>query len=116
MGLGYTNIVIIDNKSTYPPLLDYYNTIAPKIKIEYMQENFGHDVFFKNKNLQDKYGKGYYALTDPDIILNKNLPGDFLLGLLKQLDQNFKEVSKVGFALDISDIPDYFPLKEKVIK
>ena len=44
------------------------------------------------------------------------MPGDFLLGLLKQLDQNFKEVSKVGFALDISDIPDYFPLKEKVIK
>jgi len=116
MNLGYTNIIIIDNKSTYPPLLDYYKTIAPKIKIEYMGENHGHDVFFKNKELQDKYGKGYYAVTDPDIILNENLPKDFLLHLIKVLDRNFKKITKAGFALDISDIPDYFPLKDKVVK
>ena len=28
---GYTNITILDNQSTYPPLLDYYKTTPHKV-------------------------------------------------------------------------------------
>lgn len=113
---GFTNIVIVDNKSTYPPLLDYYKDIEDKVMIEYMDDNYGHNVFFENIELQKKYGKGYYVLTDADIVPNKDLPKDFMLTLIHYLDKYFKRVTKVGFALRIDDIPDSFPLKEKVLK
>src|SRR5690606_24471253 len=41
------NIVIIDNKSDYPPLLEYYKTIQSEVKVELMSENHGHTVFFE---------------------------------------------------------------------
>ena len=116
LSLGYQNIIVIDNKSTYPPLLEYYRSMKDKIKVEYMEENFGHEVFFKSPRLQEKYAKGYYALTDPDIVLNDQLPKDFMARLLKLLDSHYRKINKVGFALDIEDIPDYFPLKTKVVK
>ncbi len=113
---GFENIIIIDNQSDYPPLLDYYNTIESKVKIERMDENYGHKVFFENIELQEKYGKGYFVITDADIVPNSKLPHDFLSKMIKILEENFKIITKVGFALDIKSIPDTFPLKEKVLK
>ena len=71
---GYSNIVIIDNNSKYPPLLDYLKSIEDKVIIHYLKENFGHMVFWKNKEIFDLYSKGYFVLTDPDVIrrLRKN--------------------------------------------
>lgn len=113
---GFENIVIIDNKSTYPPLLEYYKTMKSKVKIEYMIDNYGHKVFFENKDLHKRYGRGYYVLTDADIVPNNNLPIDFMYKLLEYLDKYFKRVTKVGFALEINDLPSSYLLKEKVIK
>lgn len=112
---GFENIVIIDNNSSFPPLIEYYEEIRDLVKIEYMEKNFGHLVFFKNKNLQKKYGKGYFVITDADIVPNKNLPTNFMNILIQKLHQYFDTVNKVGFALEISNIPNYFPYKEKVL-
>lgn len=112
----FENIVIIDNKSDYPPLLEYYQTIDKEVTIERMSGNFGHKVFFENEELQQKYGKGYFVLTDPDIVPNEKLPNNFMSEMISKMDQYHNKVTKVGFALDIETIPDYFPLKEKVIK
>lgn len=109
------NIVIIDNKSDYPPLLAYYKTIQPKVKVELMNENCGHMVFFENQDLQKKYGQGYYFITDVDILPNPDLPKDFIKTMIKKMDKYNKKIVKVGFALDIDSIPDYYPLKEKVV-
>lgn len=108
------NIVIIDNKSDYPPLLNYYEEIKGHVKVEFMSKNHGHLVFFNNKNLQERYGKGYYFLTDADILPNPNLPHDFVEIMIKKMDRYFNQILKVGFALDLETIPDTYPLKEKV--
>ncbi|MGV0923055.1 glycosyltransferase family 2 protein [Empedobacter tilapiae] len=113
---GFENIIIIDNKSTYPPLLEYYKQIENQVTVEYMQKNAGHMVFFENKELQKKYGQGYYVITDADIVPNDNLPKEFMAIMLSHLDKYFKTITKVGFALKIDDIPDHFPLKNKVLK
>lgn len=115
---GHENIVIVDNKSSYPPLLEYYNELKSNsnITIEMMSDNFGHMVFFNNKSLQKKYGKGFYFLTDADILPNDNLPLDFFEIMLKFMKNNFVNITKVGFALDINSIPDYYPNKQNVIK
>lgn len=113
---GFNNIVIIDNQSTYPPLLEYYNEKKEKLKVEYMNENYGHRVFYKNTWLQQKYAKGYYVLTDADIVPNDNLPTDFMKMMINYLDKYFNSTSKIGFALRIDDLPETFPLKNKVTK
>ena len=110
----YQNIVIIDNNSTYPPLLDYYKTINDSITVEKMETNQGHRVFWQNKYLCKKYGKGYYVITDADIVPDDGCPEDFVLHFKKILDNN-KEIIKVGFSLKIDDIPDSNIHKSKVI-
>lgn len=111
---GFENIVIIDNHSTYPPLLEYYKSLK-NVKIEMMGDNYGHMVFFENKNLQDKYGRGFYVVTDADIVPNDNLPEDFMKTMMDILIDEFCIISKVGFALKIDDIPDNYYFKQKVI-
>ncbi len=112
---GFKKIVIIDNVSTYPPLLEYYEEIEKKVTIERMSENFGHMVFFNRKELYNKYGKGFFILTDADIEPNENLPKNFLRVLLHWLLKYSKSITKVGFALEIKNIPNHYSEKEKVL-
>lgn len=113
---GFQNIVIIDNKSSYPPLLSYYQKISQQVAIEYMDDNYGHLVFFKTAYLQHKYARGYYVITDPDIGMNPRLPIHFMDFLIELLNKKFNSLTKVGFALNITDIPDSYLLKDKVIQ
>lgn len=112
---NFKNIIIIDNKSTYPPLLSYYEEIKNRVTIEHMKENYGHAVFFKNKDLQSKYGKGFFVITDADIIPNENLPENFMSQMLSHLISNWRGITKVGFALGIDDIPNENVFKEKIL-
>jgi hypothetical protein len=64
--------------------------------------------------LFDKYSKGYYVVTDADIVPLKECPEDFVLHFKKILDKNFR-IKKVGFSLKIDDIPDTNLNKQKVI-
>lgn len=113
---NFRNIVIIDNNSNYPPLLEYYDKMQDKVTIERMSENFGHMVFFENRALQKKYASGYYCITDADIRPNENLPENFLETLIHTLDKYQFNILKAGFALDLESIPDYYPFKDKVKK
>ena len=114
---NHQNIVIVDNKSTYLPLLDYYQEIAKesRVTVKIMDRNYGHTVFWDNNELFQEYANGYYIITDPDVIPNINLPEDYLLTLVDFLDR-YPQVTKVGFALRIDDIPDFFTQKDIVRK
>lgn len=111
---NYKNIIIIDNNSTYKPLLDYFDSIESTVILHRLKENLGHLVFWKNKELFDKYSKGYYIVTDADIVPIKECPEDFVLHFKRILNKNF-QVTKVGFSLKIDDIPDANLNKQKVI-
>lgn len=111
---GFLNIIIVDNCSTYPELLEYYKEIQNSVSIEYMDKNYGHMVFFNNKKLYEKYASGYYIISDADIIPNEDLPKDFLNKMIHLIDKYFLTITKVGFALRINDIPDHYILKNKV--
>lgn len=110
----YKNIVVIDNNSIYPPLLDYYESINAFVTIVKMENNQGHRVFWKNRVLFEKYGKGYYVVSDSDIEPDKNCPEDFLQHFKNILDKN-KWAIKVGFSLKMNDIPDANQHKSKII-
>ncbi|WP_120199222.1 glycosyltransferase family protein [Ichthyenterobacterium magnum] len=112
---AYTNIIIIDNNSTYAPLIAYFKEINDQVKIHRLHKNYGHRVFWNQEELFKTYAKGYYVVTDPDIVPLSECPHDFLWHFKTILNAN-PDVNKVGFSLKIDDIPDTNKEKQTVLK
>lgn len=110
----YTKIVIVDNNSTYKPLLDYFETIKNQTIIHRLEENIGHLSFWKRSDIFKIYSKGYYVVTDADIVPVNECPNDFLEIFRKLLDQAYDR-TKVGFSLKLDDILETNPNKEKIM-
>jgi hypothetical protein len=82
---GLSNIHIIDNDSSYPPLLEYYKTT--KQKIHYLQENVGYLSIWKRKEFK-KYLNGFYVYTDSDVVIDEKCPNDFLEVFYNEMKSN----------------------------
>ena len=110
---GYKNIHIIDNKSTYKPLLEYYKNC--KYKIFKMKKNYGRLVFYKCWKFIFKRNLNLFILTDPDLYPIDECPNNFVEIFVKAMKQ-YPEYSKVGFSLKIDDLPNDYYLKNEVIE
>lgn len=97
--------VIIDNASTYPPLLEYYETCPHKV-IQ-LDRNWGNCVVWHGPGPQailNEFGlDGNFIVTDPDLDL-EGIPNDWLHELQTGLDL-FPDRWKCGFSLRIDDLP-----------
>lgn len=108
---GMENIFIIDNGSTYEPLLEYYKKTPHKVI--YLNENVGYLSIWES-GILEKFEQEYYIYTDPDILPVEECPNDWLELMFESLTM-YKDLGKVGFSLKIDDLPDIFKLKTKVI-
>jgi len=102
-------IIILDNESTYQPLIDWYKTIDKKVDIRALK-NEGHLALWST-GIYKEIGQ-YFIYTDSDIELNPNLPDDYQL-VMYNLMQKY-EMNKVAFAIAINDIPDHYKYKNQV--
>jgi len=95
-------IYIIDNQSTYEPLVKYLKEIESRVKVLRQDVNHGHKVYEMEHILKfiDELGVTKYVVTDPDLKLNSKMPLDFL-EKLSYLSDKYKK-NKVGLALDIT--------------
>jgi len=109
---GYKNIYIIDNASTYAPLLEYYRTTP--YKVFFLNENKGHKAFWES-DVKDTFKSRFYVYTDPDLEIVDECPNDFMKIFLKILWKS-KYSQVVGFSLKIDDLPDCYKYKQDVIK
>lgn len=109
---GICRIYIIDNHSTYPPLLDYYESCP--YTIFRLDRNVGFQALWHTP-IFNRFKGDYYVYTDPDIIPTTNCPKN-AVSYFRELLDRFPEVDKVGFGLKIDDLPDHYPLKEKVLQ
>lgn len=91
--------VIIDNASTYSPLLEWLAGCPYEVHLR--PTNGGHLVLWKE--LPHLITDRYYIVTDPDLDLSA-VPHDYLKVLQEGL-RMFPHVSKAGFSLDIFDLP-----------
>ncbi len=91
-----SDIIVIDNNSTFPPLLDYYHDEFNYTLIK-MNDNYGYRIY-EHEAIQKLLGD-IYILTDPDLQFNDNLPDNFISDFIDI--SNYFESGRVGFALSI---------------
>ncbi len=111
---GYARIFILDNASTYPPLLEYYAAVDKDVTVLPLGANVGHKAIW---DLDIVAGLGIstpYVYTDPDIVPLQECPSHVLEYFLEIL-RAFPKKTKVGFGLMISDLPDHYRWKQRVI-
>lgn len=101
--LGYTQIIILDNLSSYPPLLEWYDNCP--VEVVRLQENMGQLAIY-NSGLINRWPQGsWVAYTDSDLELNPLVSPYFLLDL--QIYAEKYGVNKAGLALRIDNLPKY---------
>ncbi len=104
-------IIILDNDSTYQPLLDYYKQLDHRVV--YLGNNLGHTALYTwggHHNLKSKY----FIYTDPDLLPKRDCPKD-LIGYLLYLKKKYFTFNKVGAMLETSDIPEHYKFKKDVL-
>jgi hypothetical protein len=91
------DIIILDNNSSFPPLIEYLKSLESEYTIFRFDKNYGYTIY-KQERIQNLVGP-IYLLTDPDIQLNPNLPSTFIREFY-ELSKQYQRY-KVGPALDI---------------
>ena len=107
--IGHERVTVIDNGSSYEPLLDWYDTECP-FPIHRINENGGHMIPW-NGNIVPR--DEYYCVTDCDVVPDENCPDD-AIGHLKDLLDKHADYFKVGFSLRIDDIPAHYKQSNEV--
>lgn len=96
--IGCEELIVLDQASTYPPLLDYLDSIDRRVTVIRLRENNGPHWLFTSglvPSLPD-----YFIYTDPDIRFPQDMPRTLITDMMRAL-RSLAAV-KVGLALDIS--------------
>jgi hypothetical protein len=109
---GMTNIIIIDNASTYRPLLEYFE--RTRYRVVHLRDNLRALALWLTpipvfREIRDNF----YVYTDPDVIPLASCPVDAVATFHRLLLQNV-DIGKVGFGLKIDDLPAHYENAEKV--
>ena len=110
---GTRRIVILDNASDYPPLLDWYRALPPGVHVQLLTENHGPYVFWQQG--VHRVIDTPYVLTDSDIVPADFCPADLIGALLACLTRH-PDAKKVGPGLRIDNIPDHYGEADTVRK
>jgi hypothetical protein len=106
-GLNFSQIIILDNKSTYQPMIDLLAQIDSKYEVIRLEENYGPHYILRNpeyyKTLPD-----IFSLSDPDVEFPKNISGNFQEEMIKiGIKYRF---GKVGFAIEVPSENEFLEL------
>ncbi len=108
------SIIIIDNASAYPPLLQYYDTLdLPNVQVKRFTKNHCLNKVIAISQTMQQFD--YYVITDADLIPYQNTKGD-ILTRMKSMLEKYKEINHIGASLAIDDLPEHYPLKNAVQK
>lgn len=110
---GYTDIHIIDNDSTYPPLLEYL--AQSNHSVHRMDKNYGHLVLWESGKFDNVIRQQNFVLSDCDVVPEEECPIDVVERLANVLNR-YPNFTKVGLSLKIDDLPDCYALKAKVLE
>jgi hypothetical protein len=113
LSVGMKKIVVIDNKSAYPPLLEYYKDMAGLIEVCVQSYNLGPRGWWAIGEHEKVLTP--YIYTDCDVVPSGDCPEDVIEVLLELLRKQ-ETGRKVGVSLRIDNLPDHFSKKDLVIR
>jgi glycosyltransferase involved in cell wall biosynthesis len=108
----FTNIIVVDNASSYPPLLAYLDSLP--YRIVRLKENLGHLAVWKCGLFADILDTSYFIVADQDDIPCEECPEDAVMQFYNHLLE-YPRISKCGFSLRIDDIPPSYPMRSSVL-
>lgn len=111
---GYTNIYILDNCSTYPPLVEWLK--ATPYEVIHLPDNLGFKALWKHKPSRKRFCGDYYIYTDADLELDDACPDDIVERMFYLLHERYPYAFKVGPSIRIDDLPDCYERKQEVIE
>jgi len=109
---GFGRVIVFDQASTYPPLLEYYasETFRERALLFRLAENVGPRAAL-DALPQWVRENGFHIFTDPDLEMPASPAPDFLSRMMS-LARTYN-ARKVGVALDISDPSAFHDRKVK---
>ena len=113
---GSKRIEVIDNASTYPALLYYYQKECP-VKVTRMMRNLGPQAFWHGHFNSEFKDGDYYVVTDSDVVPAQECPFDLVEKLVNVFEKyNIQQCTKVGPGIRIDNLPDHYARKADVIR
>ena len=113
---GYANIIILDNASSFPPLLSYLERLERKRRatIVRLEANFGHLAIWQQGLLPRLGIDSEYVYSDPDIVPAEFCPTD-VLGHFREILDAEADIATIGFGLRLDDIPEHATHRTQVL-
>ena len=106
---GMTDITVIDNGSTYCPLLDFYE-LSEMFNVKLIRApNLGHEAIWK-LGLHNTPNGERFVYTDADCVPDPDCPLDLVRKMHEVADRYAP--AKVGPAIRIDDIPSHFAQRD----
>lgn len=111
-----TEVTIVDNASTFAPLLEWYATC--RYRVVRLDENIGEHApwacgaILPSALHRERFGSDYYVVTDPDLSL-ESCPVNVLEVLVSGW-LSYPSLTKIGLSLEIDDLPDTSPMANNV--
>lgn len=99
------DIHLVDHGSTWPPMVDWLATCPYPV---HYRGNVPPRALWEWDGLQrivGGLGSRRYLVTDPDLVLDDDIPGDWLLRMSDELTATTGLI-KVGLGLRLDDLPD----------
>lgn len=115
---NYNNIIVIDNRSTYQKLLDWYKISGVDVFYNNIDQTLYDTGAFYRLACEIKHPKfvnlikDYYVFTDSDVVPIDEAPEDFISGMVEVCAKYRSR--KVGLGLKIDDLP-YTEYSKKII-
>jgi hypothetical protein len=96
--------IILDNASTYPPLLEWYKKLPQGVRLVRLRENIGSKAPWIAMTPEAReMGHPYYCVTDSDLDLTA-VPPD-VMGVLRRGLEQYPAKVKAGLSLRLDDLP-----------
>jgi len=101
--------IIVDNGSTYPPLLDWFDRMRGTIAIHDFKDNYGPYRVWDQRLFEARTSpeQPFYVVTDPDVVPIAECPKDAIPRLVDAW--NALRSPKVGLSFRLETIPDTLP-------
>ena len=107
-------IIIVDNQSTYQPLIQYYEQLE-RSNIQVVKLHFNAGLWSLPYIVQQLKNYPKYIITDPDLVSYPDTPSDTIQHLSALLDK-YPNYNHIGLSIEIEDIPNYYPMQALVKK